>query len=67
MNNVICSGCGHTTKPGLINEAGLCPVCQSSKVKKSRGAGKRDSSGKFKKKGSAGEGGTSSGEEEDSE
>ncbi len=27
MNNVICSGCGHTTKPGLVNEDGLCPVC----------------------------------------
>ena len=27
MNNVICSGCGHTTKPGLVNEEGLCPIC----------------------------------------
>ena len=27
MNNVICSGCGHTTKPGLVNEDGLCPLC----------------------------------------
>jgi len=28
MNNVICKGCGHTTKPGLVDENGLCPVCR---------------------------------------
>jgi len=27
VNNVICPGCGHTTKPGLVNEEGLCPIC----------------------------------------
>jgi rubrerythrin len=29
MNNVICSECGHTTKPGLVDEDGRCPLCQA--------------------------------------